>query len=85
MSAITEPLVLDFVEWVALAPRSYREALDAWRTNCPRLTVWEEAAERDLVVRERVDAQGTLVRVTPAGFAYLRENGRLPEHAAAAA
>jgi len=85
MSAITEPLVLDFVEWVSHAPRPYREALDAWRTNCPRLTVWEEAAERGLVVRERIEGQGTVVRVTGAGLAYLRENNRLPEHLAAAA
>lgn len=85
MSAITEPLVLDFVEWVALAPRPYREALDAWRTNCPRLTVWEEAAERGLVVRARVEGEGTLVQVTPAGVAYLRQNDRLPDRVAAAA
>jgi hypothetical protein len=85
MSTITEPLVLDFVEWVAQTPRSYREALDAWRTNCPRLTVWEEAADRGLVIRERIDGQGTLLRVTTAGLAYLRQNSRLPEHVAAAA
>jgi hypothetical protein len=85
MSAITEPLVLDLVEWVAAAPRTYREAMDAWRTSCPRLTVWEEAAERGFVVREHVEGKGTLVRATPKGLAHLREHGRLPEHVAAAA
>ena len=38
----TEPLILDFVEWVAAKPRAHRDVMEAWRTSCPRLTVWEE-------------------------------------------
>jgi hypothetical protein len=42
-------LVRDLVLWVGRQPRSYAETMEAWRTSCPRLTVWEEALERGLV------------------------------------
>ncbi|WP_458095777.1 hypothetical protein [Roseomonas sp. WA12] len=70
MSGVTEPLVLDLVEWVAQRPRAYAEVMEAWRTSCPRLTVWEEALERGLVVR------ADPVRVTPLGLQCLAEYGR---------
>ncbi|MFC0389525.1 hypothetical protein [Muricoccus vinaceus] len=70
MAAITEPLVLDLVEWVARQPRPYAEVMEAWRTSCPRLMVWEEAVERGLVLRAEP------VRVTPRGLLALAEGGR---------
>ena len=42
MAGSLDPLVLDLVEWVAKEPRTYAEVMDAWRTSCPRLTVWED-------------------------------------------
>jgi hypothetical protein len=67
---VTEPLVLDLVEWVAAAPRTYAEVLEAWRTSCPRLTVWEDAMERGLVACRRRDGDGALlVAATEAGLA----------------
>jgi hypothetical protein len=71
-----DPLVLDFVEWVAGAHRSYADVLDAWKTSCPRLTVWEEASERGFVMRLYVPRHGVFIGVTPAGRAYLRQHGR---------
>ena len=62
-----DPLVLDFVEWVAGEQRSYADVLDAWKTSCPRLTVWEEASESGFVVRLHVPRQGVFIGVTPAG------------------
>ena len=38
-------LRLQFLSWVAASPRTYAEAMDAWRTSCPRLSVWEDALE----------------------------------------
>ena len=70
------PLVLDLVEWVARGPRPYGEVLEAWRTSCPRLAVWEEAVDRGLVAREPFDGRQALVHVTPIGMSFLRENGR---------
>ncbi len=70
-----EPLILDLVEWVARQPRRYVEVMEAWRTSCPRLPVWEDAVERGLVER-RADA---MVSATPAGVAYLERHGRRPK------
>ena len=50
-----DPLVLDFVEWVAREPRAYSEVIDAWKTSCPRLTIWEDAANS-------LDPQGSTYR-----------------------
>jgi hypothetical protein len=71
MSDAPESLVFDLVEWVAREPRSYAEMLDAWRTSCPRLTVWEDATERGLVMRKPVAGQGTIVVVSEAGRRFL--------------
>jgi hypothetical protein len=75
-----EPLILDLVEWVARRPRPYAEVMEAWRTSCPRLPVWEDAVERGLVER-RAETSDALVRVTTAGLAYLERHGRRPRRA----
>ena len=36
-----DALIVQLVEWIGQEPRSYAETMDAWRTSCPRLTVWE--------------------------------------------
>jgi hypothetical protein len=46
-----------FLAWVAARPRSYAEAMDAWRSSCPRLSVWEDALA-DGLVRISPDGQG---------------------------
>ena len=61
-----DSLVLDLLEWVAKEPRTYRQTMEAWRTSCPRLTVWEEAVDRGLVLRERASGEPA-VTVTAAG------------------
>lgn len=71
-----DPLVLDLVEWVARAPRAYADVIDAWRTSCPRLTVWEEAGERGLLVRRFVRGEGASVHVTEQGMRFLAERQR---------
>ena len=72
-----DPLVLDLVEWVAKEPRPYAEVLDAWRTSCPRLTVWEDAAERGLVERTTLHGHNVYVVATDAGRALLQARGRI--------
>jgi hypothetical protein len=69
-----DPLICDLVEWVARKPRAYADVLDAWRTSCPRLTVWEDAADRGFVVREA--GAVVMVHVTAAGQAFLKAHGR---------
>jgi hypothetical protein len=69
-----EPLILDLVEWVARKPRLYAEVMEAWRTSCPRLPVWEDAVDRGFVERQSGGVE--LVSVTAAGLDYLKDNGR---------
>lgn len=76
MSETPMPLILDLVEWVAKEPRPYGEVMDAWRTSCPRLTVWEEAVDRGLVVRRYVDGTGAIVEASQRGRDILASHGR---------
>jgi hypothetical protein len=71
-----EALVFDLVEWIAREPRSYAEVIDAWRTSCPRLTVWEDAVDRGLVKRKAASGCGTQVVVTDSGWRFLRDQAR---------
>jgi len=57
MTETADPLVLDFVEWVAREPRLYAEVVGTWKTSCPRLTIWEDAADKGYVARETVAAR----------------------------
>jgi hypothetical protein len=74
VSDTVDALILDLLEWVGPEPRPYAEVLDAWRTSCPRLPVWEDANDRGFVARRRVPGQGTLVSVTTAGAEHLRKH-----------
>ena len=85
MTPETHALIVDLVEWVAACPRPYAEVMDAWRTSCPRLTIWEDAVEQGFVAREHRDGVGTMVRVTEAGRRLLRDEGRAPATTGASA
>lgn len=67
-----ETLILDLLEWVAAKPRPYDELMASWRTSCPRLPVWEDAVDLGFVHRTAEDHRETLVKLTPAGEAWLR-------------
>ena len=68
MPDVVEVLVGDLLSWVGPAGRPYREVMEAWRTSCPRLPVWEEANDRGFLVRSHIDGRA-IVAVTPAGAA----------------
>jgi hypothetical protein len=72
-----DPLILDLVEWVAREPRLYSDLIDAWRTSCPRLTVWEDAVERGFVRREGVSLSSVMVHVTEEGRQFLKQHRRM--------
>lgn len=76
MSCNADPLVLDFVEWVAREPRAYAEVISTWKTSCRRLTIWEDAADRGYVARETLPGIGLIIAVTEEGERLLRTNGR---------
>jgi hypothetical protein len=77
VSDTIDPLILDLLEWMGPSPRPYAEVLEAWRTSCPRLPVWEEANERGLIARHHAPGGGALVTVSPAGAEHLRKHRRL--------
>jgi hypothetical protein len=90
MSSAPRALVIDFLEWLAARPRPYAEVMEVWRTNCPRLTVWEDALDEGLAARRALEGAGVVVELTPAGRVMLaaargganedRDPGRLVRH-----
>jgi D-3-phosphoglycerate dehydrogenase len=70
-----EPLIADLLEWIG-SGRSHAEVMEAWRTSCPRLPVWEEAQLRGFVTRQRAAGGDEEITVTPAGRAFLSARAR---------
>jgi hypothetical protein len=68
-----DALILDLLEWIGPQPRAYAEVIDAWRTSCPRLPVWEEANDRGFVESQHRDGLGIVVAVTPSGLEFLEK------------
>ena len=71
MSDILTPLTIDFLAWLAAAPRDYTDVMDAWRTSCPRLTVWEDAIDAGLITRIHAAGQPMRIALTEAGRGLL--------------
>jgi hypothetical protein len=72
MTDTIENLILDLLEWVEIRERTYRETMDAWRTSCPRLPVWQDANDRGLIAMEHINGR-SLVRAAPLGLALLND------------
>jgi len=71
MSDSPSLIMIQFLSWVADRPRSYAETMDAWRTSCPRLSVWEDAVIAGLV---RLEGEGgRAVKLTDRGATVLRQ------------
>lgn len=68
--SVVESLILDLLEWTAREERTYEQVMDAWRTSCPKLPVWEDATDRGFLATERVGGR-SVVRVTFAGREHL--------------
>ena len=75
--AVVEALIFELLQWLAKRERSYEEVMDAWRTSCPRLPVWEEANDRGLIMREDVNGR-CIVRITSSGLALLEQHKTPP-------
>jgi len=71
-----ETLILDLLERMGPNTRPYAEVLEAWRTSCPRLPVWEGANDRGFIARHRAPGRGALVSVSAAGAEHLRKHRR---------
>ena len=66
-------LLVQFLAWVDMRSRTYGETMDAWRTSCPRLSIWEDAVSEGFVSLEAGEAsqRGTRVTLTQAGRIHL--------------
>jgi hypothetical protein len=60
-------LTRELLLWVAARPRTYAETMEAWRSNCPRHSTWEDACIDGLV--EVVESE---VKLTAQGRAAIQ-------------
>jgi D-3-phosphoglycerate dehydrogenase len=72
MSETVDALLCDLLAWLAQGAQPYGDVMDAWRTSCPRLPVWEDANDRGLIEQVRMDGCA-MVRITAAGRAFLAQ------------
>jgi hypothetical protein len=59
-------LMIQFLGWVAERPRTYADVMDAWRTSCPRQSVWEDAQ-----IAGFLQIDGEIVQLTARGAQHL--------------
>lgn len=62
---------VELLSWLSLRTRTYEEAIDAWHSHCPRLTVWEDALIDGLIRIQRVEKRKSIVGLTSRGRAAL--------------
>jgi hypothetical protein len=67
VTGVTTALTIQMLAWLDERPRTYAETLDAWKTSCPRLSIWEDALADRLV---RIG--GGSVQLTGAGRELIR-------------
>jgi hypothetical protein len=72
MPSTVDNLILDLLEWLRPGPLPYVDVLDAWRTSCPRLPVWEEANERGYLEHRFTAGQGHVVALSTLGLDVVR-------------
>jgi hypothetical protein len=65
-------LTLQFLDWIAEAPRTYGEVMEAWRTSCPRLSIWEDAVIDGLVRLDEGSGRQRRVVLTDRGQSLLK-------------
>lgn len=73
MQGPIDSLMLDLLEWIGPKRRAYSEVMEAWRTSCPRLSVWEQASARGFLERHHEPPAAPMVSVSAVGRAFVRE------------
>jgi hypothetical protein len=64
-------IMVQFLSWIAERTRTYADVMDAWKTSCPRLSVWEDASLTGLVRLEHTSDGTKTVTLTALGRALL--------------
>ena len=44
---------LELLTWVTARDRTYEDVVEAWKSNCPRYAVWDDAVTAGLVTAGR--------------------------------
>ena len=74
-------LTLQLLAFVSERERTYGETMEAWRSTCPRLSIWEDAVRDGLV---RIESGGAMkssrVVLTERGKSRLGHHGGTPAH-----
>jgi hypothetical protein len=84
MEAYSALSTIQFLAWVVERPRRYADVQEAWRSSCPRLSVWEDALGDGLVQCEQAKgkaASDSAVTLTAKGRALLEAAPRAGENA----
>lgn len=72
-------LMLQFLEWVSAGEHSYAETMEAWRSNCPRQAVWDDALLEGLI---QIEVSGplkeSLVSLTAKGREKIKDQSARP-------
>jgi hypothetical protein len=61
---------VELLTWVTARARTYEDVVEAWKSNCPRFAVWDDAVTAGLVTAGRDG-----VALTKRGRATLDERG----------
>jgi len=77
VDTVVEALILDLLQWLDRSERSYEEVMDAWRTSCPKLPVWEDGNDRGLITQQEVNGR-CVVRITSSGLTLLEQDRPSP-------
>jgi hypothetical protein len=72
MSNSVEALIVDLLDWIGTTQRPYSEVMDAWKTSCPRLPVWEEANAQGLIAYIHTRGTERMIGLSESGLARLR-------------
>ena len=72
MADPTIALTRQLLEWINDRPRTYAEVLEAWRTSCPRLSIWEDACAEGLIHYDA--AKDRIVSLSAKGRALLQSS-----------
>jgi hypothetical protein len=65
--------IIEFHKWVSIRQRTYGEAMESWRSTCPRLSTWEDALADGLIqVESGISLDQSRVTLTARGRAMLK-------------
>ena len=67
MEPTIDRVMLDLVDWLAKRERTWEEMLSAWRSECSKTPIWEDAIRRGLVIAETIGGR-SIVRPTLLGL-----------------